>query len=65
MNRFKKEIRKRGYEIENDFPYMPYQVGLHIIEAIKVNAEKACVTVYTTSISYTISFKRNLKAEVL
>lgn len=26
MNRFKKEIRKKGFKIASDYPWLPYQL---------------------------------------
>ena len=39
MTRFKKEIRKRGFRIEEDYEYLPYN-GL---EAVIVNSESCTV----------------------
>lgn len=45
MNRFKKELRKKGVKLECDYPYMPYRVGQNIyMEDVYVNSEKATVT---------------------
>ena len=37
MNRFKRELRKRGYMLENDYEYLPYN-GL---ETVVADAEQA------------------------
>lgn len=42
MNRFKKEIRKRGVKLECDYPMIPFN-GL---EAVIVHADEACVSEY-------------------
>lgn len=42
MNRFKKEIRKRGIKLECDYPYIPYN-GL---ETVIVHSDKAIISEY-------------------
>lgn len=44
MNRFKKEIRKRGFKLESDLPCLPYELKGHnyiLLESIFVNSEYA------------------------
>lgn len=31
MNRFKKELKKKGFLMENDFPFFPYQGVMAIV----------------------------------
>lgn len=42
MNRFKKEIRKRGIKLEADFPFLPFEG----IEAVHVDSERATISTY-------------------
>ena len=50
MNRFKKEIRKRGFKLESDYPWMPYDIkgsfmkpGYICLESVTVDSENAIV----------------------
>ena len=46
MNRFKKEIRKRGFKLESDLPCLPYELKGHnyiVLESIFVNSERATI----------------------
>lgn len=45
MNRFKKEIRKRGVKLESDYEYLPYN-GIH---SVYVDASRALVRTYHIS----------------
>lgn len=48
MNRFKKELKKHGIRLENDFPCLPYEIGNNIwIEGVTVDSEKCTVTQWT------------------
>lgn len=42
MTRFKRELIKRGYQLEETLPYMPYNE----IQAIVVDSEKATIKTY-------------------
>ena len=46
MNRVKKELRRRGVKLENDYEYMPYDG----IQAVIVQSDLARVKVVHTSI---------------
>lgn len=37
MNKWKKEIRKHGFKLENDFPMIPYDLGSQSILGIYVS----------------------------
>ena len=52
MNRFKSELRKHGVMLENDYPYLPYEVssGMYL-DSIIVNAENISVIYYYNTIS--------------
>ena len=50
MNRFKKEIKKKGIKLESDYLYLPYNDGRLTVEAVDVNTETATVKIYYTSI---------------
>lgn len=74
MNRFKKEIRKRGIKLESDYPELPYYVkgkscfepGYICIESVFVNSETATVTeFYNVGVDKLITMKRNGKLETL
>ena len=54
MNRFKKELAKRGYKMEKDYPYMPF----NDVEAIIVDSEHAILFVYLFSIVLRLGFDR-------
>lgn len=41
MNRLKKELRKRGVKLENDYPWLPYDFGSQSLESVVVNSEEA------------------------
>lgn len=60
MNRFKREIRKRGEKLENDYEYLPYDG----IETVKVDAEKATISYYHVSAGWEkIQYYRDMSAE--
>ena len=50
MNRFKKEIRKKGIKLESDYPWLPYDNSTMTVGAVNVNTETATVKIYYTSI---------------
>ena len=54
MNRFKKELAKRGYKMEKDYPYMPF----NDVEAIIVDSEHAILFVYLFSRVLRLGFDR-------
>ena len=56
MNRFKKELSKRGYKMEKDYPYMPFNE----IEAIVVNSEDATLCIYHLSMVLHVGFDRQM-----
>ena len=46
MNRFKKEIRKRGFRLESDLPCLPYELKGHnyiVLDSIFINSERATI----------------------
>ena len=48
MNRFKKEIRKRGFKLESDLPCLPYELkgdNRILLDSIFVNSERAEIVV--------------------
>lgn len=45
MNRLKKEMRKRGLKLENDYEYLPYNG----IETVEVDSENAVWKQYHVS----------------
>ena len=47
MNRFKKELIKRGFSLEHQYPCLPYEVSNGIyIDSIIANAEYCTYTTY-------------------
>lgn len=49
MNRFKKEVRKRGVKLENDYMYMPIDIGNNLVlDSVIVKSERAKVSLYFT-----------------
>lgn len=65
MNRFKKELAKRGYKMEKDYPSMPYQTSMDFIEAITVNSELALYTIHYLQISIYLAFDRQMNTTEL
>ena len=51
MNRLKKEIRRKGVKLEQDYPFLPFNG----VEAVKVDAEAATVSVYHVSTGWMIN----------
>ena len=56
MNRFKKELSKRGYKMEKDYPYLPFNE----VEAIMVDSEHAILFVYHFSTVLRLGFDRQM-----
>ena len=51
MNRLKKELRKKGFRLESDYPVLPYlaregQYNSLYIDGVYVNSELAIITIY-------------------
>lgn len=38
MNRFKKELRKKGFKLECDYPFLPYDVNAITVEGVTVDS---------------------------
>ena len=52
MTRYNKELRKRGYKQESDYPLLPYEVGNITIEAVNtkiVDNRIVIITCYNVS----------------
>ena len=61
MTRFKKELKKRGYLFEEDYPFLPYEG----IESISADATKATYSCYHDATgSVTTFFDRSLEPEI-
>lgn len=45
MNRFKKFVKSQGFKLENDYPWLPYQIGSGpvTLEGVNVNSENCCI----------------------
>lgn len=63
MNRYKKELRKRGFQLETDYPYMPYDSGSMTLEGVRAYISNANImmTRYFSSIIETIKLDRNFE----
>ncbi|MBR6358033.1 MAG: hypothetical protein IKS11_00135 [Lachnospiraceae bacterium] len=60
MNRFKKEVRRRGIKLECDYEFLPYNE----IETVVADAEKATVSTYHVSAGWDkIVFNRQMAME--
>lgn len=58
MNRFKKELRKRGYQLECDYPYLPFDG----IETVRVISEVAMIAICHVSAGWVyIPFGRDFR----
>ena len=57
MTRYKKELRKRGYMLEIDYPYMPYITGNSMIISIKTRIKFDKIVIFTITFNgYSIEF---------
>ena len=55
MNRFKKELRNRGYKLECDYEWLPFEG----VEAVRVDSENAQAITYTNLVgAITTTFTR-------
>lgn len=71
MNRFKKEIRKRGYKLESDYPYLPYDIsgsflepGHIVLDSVVVNSEEATVYCCYNVIAEKMTFNRSMELTI-
>ena len=61
MNRFKKELKKRGYKTEEDYDYLPYETAPGVfIEAICIDASRARYTIYYDVIACSTQFDNQM-----
>ena len=57
MTRYKKELRKRGYMLEIDYPCMPYIIGSSMIISINTRIEFDKIVIFTITFDgYSIEF---------
>lgn len=49
MNRFKKELRRKGIKLECDYLWLPFEADGVFIRAIHVDASKAQCFVFTSA----------------
>ena len=61
MNRFKKEIRKKGIMLESDYLFLPYEKNGAILEGVYVDSVNCIVTFFYTSIIVYARLNRNGK----
>ena len=59
MNAFKRYVRKKGFKLECDYPWLPYEQKMVSIEAVYVNSEFCYVTQYTTVGDLIAYFKKD------
>ena len=60
MNRFKKELRKKGIKLECDYPFIPYEMKHVTLEAVEVDSEICTVAFVFTSIIEIVKFDRSM-----
>lgn len=65
MNRFKKEIRKIGYKLENEYPFMPYQSNMPTIDSVSVDSENSIININFVTGTVSIKFDRALIARTM
>lgn len=61
MNRFKKELKRRGFKMECDYPWLPYDMGSASLQAIIVDAEHCAVIDVYDVIVERYEFGRDMK----
>ena len=60
MNAFKRYVKKKGFKLENDYPWLPYNIKPHMtIETILCNSEYCFIVLGYTSISTIVHFNRD------
>ncbi len=67
MNRFKKEIRRKGIKLEADYPWLPYFIkgksvferGYIFVDGVTVKTETATIYRYLNIGVEVITMKRN------
>lgn len=47
MTRYKQELRKRGWKLEIDFPWLPFETGNVVIESVSTKVEGDTIEVTT------------------
>ena len=66
MTRFAKELRKRGYKLECDYPWLPYYQGSVTLDTVVVNSNDCTLNEYYCETGWIITkFDRQMKAEVV
>lgn len=65
MNRFKKYVRNKGIKLEQDYPYLPFELPIcfQSIESVIVDAEHATVKEVLSSGIGIIKFNREGELE--
>ena len=46
MTRYKKEVRKAGFKLNNDYPYLPYKNLENVYCGVRINGEEKCIILY-------------------
>lgn len=65
MNRFKKELRKKGIKLECDYPYLPFEEGGLTIDTVRVNTETATVSIFSVSIDFQMRITKSGMIQLL
>ena len=72
MNRFKKELRKKGVKLNKDYPWLPYYLngsfmepGFIVLDEVLVNSQRAEVTEVLNVGIFTYGMQRNGNIEML
>jgi hypothetical protein len=58
MTKFKKELRKRGFKLECDYNFLPFDDGA-ILDSIQVDVENCTISYYYTSVSIHIKINKD------
>lgn len=65
MNRFKKEIRKKGFKLECDYPWLPFEEKTVFIEAITVDAENCLLKQHANVGTLVLGFDRQMNCNTV
>ena len=47
MTRYKTELRKHGFKLEQDYPWLPYEQGNIAIEGVRVKIDNSLIVICT------------------
>ena len=60
MNRIKKEIRKKGFKLENDYPYLPFKENSVVIEGVTFDSENCLLYQHSVVGTLVLGFDRKM-----